>query len=77
MLVNSEPSQFGGIIMKSNNDKKFAGYIMAVALGALGGGFLVAVVTKAIPKMMSKMMAGMMENMMSQMGEGDCDPVDM
>ncbi len=63
--------------MNRNNDKKFGGYILAVILGALGGGFLVAAVTKAIPKMMSKMMAGMMENMMAQMGEGDCDPVDM
>ena len=38
--------------MKSNDDKKIAGYILAVALGVIGGGFLVAVITKSIPKMM-------------------------
>ncbi len=59
--------------MKSNDDKKIAGYILAVALGAIGGGFLVTVVTKAIPKMM----AGMMENMMAEMGAGDCAPADI
>ncbi len=73
MLVDFESSLYGGIIMKSNNDKKFTGYILAVALGAIGGGFLVTVVTKAIPKMM----AGMMENMMSEMAAGDCEPADI
>jgi hypothetical protein len=46
-------------------------------LGALGGGILIALVTKAIPRMMNKMMSGMMENMMSQMGEGNCDPAEI
>jgi len=55
--------------MKSNDDKKIAGYILAVALRAIGGGFLVAVVRNAIPKMMAGMMA--------QMGEGDCEPADI
>ena len=58
--------------MKSNDDKKIAGYILAVALGVIGGGFFVAVIRKAIPKMM----AGMMENMMSEMGAGVCTPAD-
>jgi CheY-specific phosphatase CheX len=46
-------------------------------LGAIGGGLVVAVATKAIPKMMSQMMAGMMQNMMAQMGEAGCDPGEM
>ena len=56
---------------------QYQGYFLAVGLGAIGGGLLIAVATRAIPKMMSKMMAGMMENMMAQMGEGDCDPADI
>ena len=55
--------------MKSNDDKKIAGYILAVALRVIDGGFLVAVIMKAIPKMMAGMMA--------QMGEGDCEPADI
>lgn len=45
-------------------------YVLAGLLGALAGGILVALATKAIPKMMSGMMAGMMKNMM-QKGEGN------
>jgi len=60
-----------------SKDTQYSSYILAAGLGALGGGLLVAVATRAIPKMMSKMMAGMMQNMMAQMGEGDCDPADM
>jgi hypothetical protein len=48
-------------------------YILAVLVGAIGGGFVVALATKAIPKMMSKMM----QNMMSNMREGGCDPAEM
>lgn len=59
---------------KSN---QYQGYILAAGLGAIGGGFLIAVVTKAIPKMMSMMMAGMMEKMMAEMGEGECNPADI
>ena len=55
----------------------YLGYILAAGLGAIGGGFLFAVVTKAIPKMMSRMMAGMMEKMMAEMGGGDCDPAEI
>ncbi len=50
------------------------GYFLAAGLGALGGGLLVILATRAIPKMMSQMMAGMMQNMTSQMGEGGCTP---
>jgi len=43
-------------------------YILATFLGVALGGLVVAIATKAIPKMMS----GMMKNMMSQMGEAGC-----
>lgn len=45
------------------------GPLLAFVLGAIGGGLVVAVATKAIPKMMSEMMPRMMHNMMSEMGE--------
>jgi hypothetical protein len=51
--------------------------ILAAFVGAVGGGIVVAVATRAIPKMMSQMMSEMMRNMMSQMGEGGCDPAEM
>ena len=60
-----------------NKDSPYKDYILAAGLGAIGGGLLIALATKAIPKMMSKMMAGMMENMMSEMGAGDCEPVEI
>ena len=53
------------------------GYLLAAALGVIGGGLGVAIATKAIPKMMSRMMAGMMQNMMAQMREGGCEPAEM
>ena len=49
-------------------------YILATFLGVVFGGLVVAIATKAIPKMMSQMMFGMMKNMMSQMGEAGCSP---
>jgi len=51
---------------------QYTGYILAASLGAIGGGILVAAITKTIPKMMSQMMTGMM----AQMGEEDCDPAE-
>ncbi len=42
-------------------------------LRPIGGGLIVALATKAIPKMMS----GMMQNMMSRMRESGCDPEEM
>ena len=50
-------------------DSHTKGYAIAAVLGAIGGGLIVALATRAIPKMMSKIMAGMMENMVSRMGE--------
>ena len=53
------------------------GYVIAALLGAIGGGIIVALATRAIPKMMSQMMSGRMQNMMAQMEEGDCDPAEI
>jgi hypothetical protein len=60
-----------------NINSPYREYIFAASLGAIGGGIIVAMVTRAIPKMMSKIMAGMMQNMMAQMTEGECEPVDI
>ena len=51
--------------------------ILAAVLGALGGGLVVVIATRAIPKIMSQMMPAMMRNMMAQMGEGGCSPAEM
>ena len=48
-------------------------YILAAVLGAIGGGAIVALATKAMPKIMS----GMMQNMMAHMRKGGCDPEKM
>jgi hypothetical protein len=48
-------------------------YAVAILLGAVGGGLIVTLATKAIPKMMTQMM-GMMKNMMSQMSDSGCNP---
>jgi len=48
-------------------------YMIAVAIGAVGGGLLVAIATRAVPKMMSRMM----QRMMGSMGGEGCSPADM
>ena len=48
-------------------------YLLVAALGAVGGGLVMALATKALPRMMS----GMMQNMMSQMGGEGCNPAEM
>ena len=53
------------------------GYILAVLLGALGGGIFILLITRAIPKMMSRIMSGMMQNMMAQMKKDGSDPAEM
>ncbi len=53
------------------------GYVVAALLGAIGGGVLVTIATKAIPKMMSNMMAGMMQTRLAQMRESGCNPKEM
>jgi biopolymer transport protein ExbB/TolQ len=54
----------------SNDSNPSQRYILATVLCAIAGGLVVAIATKAIPRMMSRMMSGMMKNMMSQMREG-------
>ena len=60
-----------------DTDSPNKGYVLAVLLGAIGGGVIVALVTRAIPKMMSRIMAGMMQTMMSRMREGGCNPAEI
>ena len=48
-------------------------YMFAVAIGAVGGGLLATLATRAIPKMIPRMM----QNMMSHMGGEGCSPADM
>lgn len=52
---------------------QYKGYVLAAGLGAVAGGLVVALATRAVPKMMSRLMAGMM----AQMAESGCDPSDM
>ncbi len=53
------------------------GYIVAAALGALGGVLLATIATRAVPRIMSQMTSVMMQNMMAQMTESGCDPGEM
>lgn len=62
--------------MNNLNDHR-KGYTAAFLLGAAGGGLLVALSTRAIPRIMSRLMSGMMQEMMSRMGENGCDPAEM
>ena len=48
------------------------GYMLAAVLGAIIGGLVVALATKAIPKMISQTMAGMRQKMMAQAGVRGC-----
>ncbi len=52
-------------------------YLISALLGAIGGGILVIIATKAIPTMMANMMSGMMGEMMSQMRASGCNPQEM
>ena len=53
-----------------SNTKK---YMLAFAVGAIGGGIAIAWATRAMPKMMS----GMIQSMMARMSEEGCDPQEM
>jgi len=55
-------------------DSRKAGYVLAALLGAVAGGLVAILGTRALPKMMSQIMSGMMQNMMTAMGEEGCDP---
>jgi hypothetical protein len=44
-------------------------YAVAAGLGAFGGGLLVALAGKLLPRTISNVMAGMVEQMMARMGE--------
>ena len=50
------------------------GYVIAGLFGLVLGGMLVALATRAIPKMASRMASGMMQGMADRMREGGCDP---
>ena len=58
-------------------DSHTSDYVLAALLGVIGGGLIVALATRALPRMMSRMMSGMMRTMMSQMGGSGCDPAEM
>lgn len=60
-----------------HTDSSVKGYVVAAALGAVGGGLVVALATRAIPKMMSQMMANTMQSMMTQIGDTGCNPAEM
>jgi len=49
-------------------------HITSVLLGALGGGILVLVATKAIPTMLSSLISAMMGKMISRMEACSCNP---
>jgi hypothetical protein len=52
------------------------GYVLALMLGAFGGGLLVILGTKAVPRMMSSIMTAAMQNMKGQMMKVGINPVD-
>ena len=57
----------------SGTGRNISKYMLTFAVGAVGGGLIVAWATRAIPEMMS----GMMRNMMARMQEEGCNPVEM
>ncbi len=58
-------------------DSRTRGYAIAALFGAIGGGLLVALATRAMPKMATGIMTGMMQSMMAQMKASGCNPSEM
>ena len=52
-------------------------HLGSALLGAICGGILVIITTKAIPTMLTKLMFGMMETMKSKMEACGCNPQEM
>ena len=50
--------------------------LLAGLLGAIGGGLLAVLITRAIPKMMARIMTGMMKSWMASMKDENGNPVD-
>jgi len=74
MFYPIDMHSIGGHKNMNTNRDKLGGYILSGLVGAVGGGLLVAIATRAIPKMAEKMMSGMMKNMMSNMNAGERKP---
>ncbi len=51
--------------------------VLSALLGAIGGGVVVIMATRAIPTMISEILSGMMKNMMSHLQAGGCNPQEM
>ena len=57
----------------SDGDCNLRKHMVVMVVGAISGGILVALASRAMPKMM----AGMMRNMMAMMGGEGCSPAEM
>jgi hypothetical protein len=62
--------------MKETTSKRRL-HLGSALLGAICGGILVIITTKAIPTMLAKLMSGMMEMMKSKMEACGCNPQEM
>lgn len=52
-------------------------HLGSVMLGAVGGGIVVMIATKAIPTMLANFLSAMMGKMMSHMEASGCNPPEM
>ncbi len=52
-------------------------HLGSVLLGAIGGGMLVMIATKAVPAMLANFLSAMMGKMKSHMEAGGCNPPEM